>query len=156
MLVYNGWFIMDGYIRGNRCFRSRISPCKFIDFRSLFLKGLFIRGLGLVILNSVYIACGDLGIVIDLWGVGSNQDSSEILELVECLWKDNLTLPSLCWVICLSWIFGCGGCKGSGWMTPSRIQSFGRVTYFHWMDLGTTIFDLKRSIWRSNVSPFWY
>jgi hypothetical protein len=58
---------MDGYMRGNRCFRSRISPCKFIDFRSLFLKGLFIRGLGLVILNSVYMACGDLGIVIDLW-----------------------------------------------------------------------------------------
>jgi hypothetical protein len=40
---------------------------------SVFLKGFFIRGLSLVILNSVYMDCGDLGIITNLSGVRSNQ-----------------------------------------------------------------------------------
>jgi len=65
------------------------------------------------------------------------------------------TLPSLYWVICLSWIFSCGGCRVFGWVTPSRIQSSGKGISFHLIDLGTIVFDLARSIWRSNVSTFW-
>jgi hypothetical protein len=40
---------------------------------SVFLKGFFIRGLSFVILNSIYVACGDLGIITILLGVRSNQ-----------------------------------------------------------------------------------
>ena len=40
-------------------------------------------------------------------------------------------------------------------MAPLRIHSSGRVTSFYCIDLGTTMFDLKMSVWRSKVSPFW-
>jgi hypothetical protein len=69
VLVYNGRFIIEGYIRSNGCFRNRISQDKFIIFKSFFLKGLLISGLSLVILNSIYVAYRDLGIVTNLWGV---------------------------------------------------------------------------------------
>jgi hypothetical protein len=65
VLVYNGWF-MGGSIKSNGFFRSRIPPNKFIDFRSFFLKCFFIRGLGLIILDSVYMACEGVGIIVDL------------------------------------------------------------------------------------------
>jgi hypothetical protein len=54
---------MGGYITSNGCFRSRILPNKFINFRSFFLKGFSIRGLGLMILDSVYVARGGVRIV---------------------------------------------------------------------------------------------
>jgi hypothetical protein len=57
---------MEGYIKGNDCFRSMISPNKFINFKSFFMKGLFISGLSLVSLNSVYVACVDLEIITNL------------------------------------------------------------------------------------------
>ena len=64
---------MDGYIKGNGCFRSNISPNKFIDFRIFFLEGFFIVDLSLIILNSIYFACGEFRIITDLWDVKSNQ-----------------------------------------------------------------------------------
>ena len=82
------------------------------------------------------------------------EDSSENLELVECRWKDNLTFPSVYWVISLIKIFGFGGCGGWGCVTPSSIQSFGKVISLHWMVLGTTVIDLERLVLRSRVSPF--
>jgi len=82
------------------------------------------------------------------------EDSSEDLELVECQWKDNLTFPSVYWVISLIWIFGFGSCGGWGYVTPSSIQSFGKVTSLHWMVLGTIVFDLEMPVLRSRVSPF--
>ena len=83
------------------------------------------------------------------------EDSSENLELVELRWKDNLTLPSVYWVISLIWTFGYGGCGISGGVAPSRIQSSGRVISFHWIAFRTTVFDRDRSVWRRSVSPFW-
>jgi hypothetical protein len=58
----------------------------------------------------------------------------------------------------LIWTFGCGGCGILGWVAPSRIQSSRRVISFHWIALGTIVFDQDRSVWRSSVSPFrdWY
>jgi hypothetical protein len=74
------------------------------------------------------------------------EDTFKNRELVECRWKDNLTFPSVYWVISLIWTFGFGSCCGSGYVALSRIQSFERVTSFHWMALGTTVFDLERSV----------
>jgi hypothetical protein len=69
---------MGSYNRSNGCFRSRIPPNKFIDFISFFLKGFFIRGLGLMILDSVYMACKGVRIVADLWGVSGEQSRSRM------------------------------------------------------------------------------
>jgi hypothetical protein len=46
---------MGGYISNNGCFRTKIPPNKFIDFKSFFLKCFIIIGLGLIILDSVYV-----------------------------------------------------------------------------------------------------
>jgi hypothetical protein len=56
---------MGGYIKSNGFFRSRI-PLNIIDIRSFFLKCFFIKGLGLIILDSVYMARGGVGIIVDL------------------------------------------------------------------------------------------
>jgi hypothetical protein len=69
---------MGGYIRSNGCFRSRIPPNNFIDFKSFFLKSFFIKGLGLMILDSVYMACGGVRIVTDLWVVSREQSRSRM------------------------------------------------------------------------------
>jgi len=81
------------------------------------------------------------------------EDTFKNRELVECRWKDNLTFPSVYWVISLIWTFGFGSCYGSGYVAPLRIKSFERVTSFHWITLGTTVFDLEMSVWSSKVSP---
>ena len=80
------------------------------------------------------------------------EDPSENLELVECLWKESLTFPSVNWVMSLIWTFGWGSCMGCGGVAPSRIHSSGRVMSFHWMAFGTTVFALDRSVCRS-VAP---
>ena len=81
------------------------------------------------------------------------ENSSEYLELVECLWKESLTFPSLYWVMSLIWIFGSGSCTGVGGVAPSRIHSSGRDMSFHWMALGTTVFALDRSVCKRSVAP---
>jgi len=81
------------------------------------------------------------------------EDTFKNRELVECRWKDNLTFSSVYWVISLIWTFGFGSYCGSGYVTLSRIQSFERVTSFHWIALGTTVFDLEMSVWNSKVLP---
>jgi len=69
------------------------------------------------------------------------EESSENLELVECRLKDNLTLPSVYWVMFLIWTLGCGGWGNSGCDVPLRIQSFGMDISFHWIAFGTTMFE---------------
>lgn len=49
---------------------------------------------------------------------------------------------------------GFSSCCDSGCVSSSSIQSSERVISLHWMALGTTVFDLESSIWRSRVSPF--
>jgi len=51
------------------------------------------------------------------------EESFENLELVECRWKDNLTLPYVYWVMFLIWTLGCSGWSNLGCAAPSRIQS---------------------------------
>jgi hypothetical protein len=82
------------------------------------------------------------------------EESFENLELVECRWKDNLTLPSVYWVMFLIWTLGCGGWGNSGGAAPSRIQSSGRDISFHWIAFGTIVFERDKSVCRRSVSPF--
>ena len=83
------------------------------------------------------------------------EESSENLELVECRWKDNLTLPSVYWVMFFIWTLGCGSWGNSGWAAPSRIQSSGRDISFHWIAFGTTVFEPDKSVCKRSVSSFW-
>jgi len=83
------------------------------------------------------------------------EEASENLELVECRWKDNLTFPSVYWVIFLIWTLGWGGGGSSGGAAPSRIQSSNRDMSFHWIVFGTTVFEQDESVCSRSVSPFW-
>jgi hypothetical protein len=82
------------------------------------------------------------------------EESSENLELVECRWKDNLTLPSVYWVMFFIWILSCGGWSNLGCVAPSRIQSSGRDIFFYWIAFETKVFKRNKSVYRRSVSPF--
>jgi hypothetical protein len=103
---------MGGYITSNGCFRSRILPNKFINFRSFFLKGFSIRGLGLMILDSVYVARGGVRIVADLRGVRRNQGRGLSFNMIKVIFNGfekviyvimELSMAQFCDFVCLDY-----------------------------------------------------
>jgi len=83
------------------------------------------------------------------------EKSSENLELVECRWKNNLTLPSVYWVMFLIWTLSRGGWGNSGCAIPLRIQSSRMDISFHWIAFETTMFERDKFVCRKSVFPFW-
>ena len=88
-------------------------------------------------------------------GMLEHDSLSENLDEVDLL-NDNLTLPSEYWVTFCNSVFG-SSCFGiAGGAIPSRIHSSGRLTSFHWIGFGMTVFALDKSVCKRRVSSIFY